>query len=146
MARDVNAGVVVKPDDTVVIRISLRDGPGYPHRPRPLAAVELECDWSKVATDYPTPGQNPARNRAWQSFSTGGSRGSRQSNQYARHGGAAAREMLIQAAPMNGRHRPLNAEPSRASSPALRAAAPPPRKSLPRLETAAGEATAQWSS
>jgi len=39
-----------------------------------------------------------ARKRVWGSFSTGGSRGIRESHQYVREGGAAAREMLIEAA------------------------------------------------
>ena len=30
-----------------------------------LVAEELECDWSKVTTEYPTPGQNLARKRVW---------------------------------------------------------------------------------
>ncbi len=38
------------------------------------------------------------RNRVWKNFSTGGSRGIRESNQYVREGGAAARMMLIAAA------------------------------------------------
>ena len=63
-----------------------------------LVAEELECDWSKVTTEYPTPGQNVARNRVWQNFSTGGSRGIRESNDYVRKGGAAARMMLVKAA------------------------------------------------
>jgi isoquinoline 1-oxidoreductase beta subunit len=63
-----------------------------------LVAEELECDWSKVTTEFPTPGQNVARNRIWKNFSTGGSRGIRESNQYVREGGATAREMLIAAA------------------------------------------------
>jgi isoquinoline 1-oxidoreductase beta subunit len=63
-----------------------------------LVAEELECDWAKVTTEYPTPGQNLARNRAWGNFSTGGSRGVRESHDYVRKGGAAARMMLVQAA------------------------------------------------
>src|ERR1019366_8625778 len=59
---------------------------------------ELECDWSKVTTEYPTPGQSVARKRAWGDFSTGGSRGIRTSHEYVRKGGATARMMLIQAA------------------------------------------------
>jgi len=38
------------------------------------------------------------RNRVWQSYSTGGSRGIRESNDYVRKGGAAAKQMLIAAA------------------------------------------------
>ena len=63
-----------------------------------LVAEELECDWAKVTTEYPTPGQNLARNRAWGNFSTGGSRGIRESQDYVRKGGATARVMLVQAA------------------------------------------------
>jgi isoquinoline 1-oxidoreductase beta subunit len=51
-----------------------------------------------VTTEYPTPGQNLARNRAWGNFSTGGSRGIRESHDYVRKGGATARMMLVQAA------------------------------------------------
>ena len=58
----------------------------------------LECDWSKVTTEYPTPGQSVARKRAWGDMATGGSRGIRESHEYVRQGGAAARTMLIQAA------------------------------------------------
>jgi isoquinoline 1-oxidoreductase beta subunit len=51
-----------------------------------------------VTYEYPTPGEHVARKRAWQSYSTGGSRGIRESHQYVREGGAAARMMLLQAA------------------------------------------------
>src|SRR5258705_6649333 len=63
-----------------------------------LVAEELECDWSKVTTEYPTPGQSVARKRAWGDFSTGGSRGIRTSQDYVRKGGASAAMMLVQAA------------------------------------------------
>ena len=63
-----------------------------------LVAEELECDWSKVTIEYPTPGQSVARKRPWGEFSTGGSRGIRKSHEYVRQGGALARMMLIQAA------------------------------------------------
>ena len=45
-----------------------------------------------------TPGQNLASKRVWRDMATGGSRGIRGSLEYVRQGGAAAREMLIQAA------------------------------------------------
>jgi isoquinoline 1-oxidoreductase subunit beta len=63
-----------------------------------LVAEELEADWSKVTTEYPTPGESVRRKRVWGDFSTGGSRGIRTSHEYVRKGGAAARIMLIQAA------------------------------------------------
>ena len=96
---EVNAWVMIKPNDTVVIRIARSEmGQGTRTGLAQLVAEELQCDWSKVTTEYPTPGQNVARNRVWQNFSTGGSRGIRESNEYVRKGGAAARMMLIQAA------------------------------------------------
>jgi isoquinoline 1-oxidoreductase beta subunit len=96
---EVNAWVVIKPDDTVVIRIARSEmGQGTLTGLAQLVAEELDCDWAKVTTEYPTPGQNLARNRVWGDFSTGGSRGIRESNEYVRKGGAAARMMLIQAA------------------------------------------------
>ncbi|MDB5411899.1 MAG: aldehyde oxidase and xanthine dehydrogenase molybdopterin binding [Rubritepida sp.] len=96
---EVNAWVVVKPDDTVVIRIARSEmGQGTLTGLAQLVAEELECDWAKVTTEYPTPGQNLARARVWGSMSTGGSRGIRESNDYVRKGGAAARMMLVQAA------------------------------------------------
>jgi len=91
--------VVIKPDDSVVVRVARSEmGQGTITGLAQLVAEELECDWSKVSTEYPTPGQNVARKRAWGSFSTGGSRGIRESHEYVREGGAAARMMLIQAA------------------------------------------------
>jgi isoquinoline 1-oxidoreductase beta subunit len=96
---EVNAWVVVRPDDTVVIRIARSEmGQGTLTGLAQLVAEELDCDWAKVTTEYPTPGQNLARNRAWGNFSTGGSRGIRESHDYVRKGGATARMMLVQAA------------------------------------------------
>ncbi|KQP19905.1 molybdopterin cofactor-binding domain-containing protein [Pseudorhodoferax sp. Leaf265] len=96
---EVNAWVVVKPDDTVVVRIARSEmGQGTLTGLAQLVADELDCDWAKVTTEYPTPGQNLARQRAWGNFSTGGSRGIRESHDYVRKGGAVARVMLVQAA------------------------------------------------
>lgn len=96
---ELNAWVVVKPDDTVVIRIArVEMGQGTLTGLAQLVAEELDCDWSRVTTEYPTPGQNVARNRVWGNFQTAGSRGIRDSQDYVRKGGAAARQMLIQAA------------------------------------------------
>ena len=96
---EINAWVVVKPNDTVVIRIARSEmGQGTLTGLAQLLAEELECDWAKVTTEYPTPGQSLARKRPWGSFGTGGSRGIRESQDYVRKGGATARMMLIQAA------------------------------------------------
>jgi isoquinoline 1-oxidoreductase beta subunit len=96
---EVQAWVVVKPDDTCVIRIARSEmGQGTRTGLAQLVAEELECDWKKVATESITPGQNLARQRVWGEMGTGGSRGIRTSHDYVRRGGAAARMMLLQAA------------------------------------------------
>jgi isoquinoline 1-oxidoreductase beta subunit len=96
---EIGVWVVIRPDDVVVVRVARSEmGQGSLTGLAQLVAEELECDWSKVTTEYPTPGQSLARKRAWGDFSTGGSRGIRESHLYVREGGAAARTMLIQAA------------------------------------------------
>lgn len=96
---EVNAWVHIAADDTVTVRIARSEmGQGTLTGLAQLVAEELECDWDNVTWEFPTPGQNLARERVWRDFSTGGSRGLRSSQQYVREGGAAARTMLIQAA------------------------------------------------
>src|SRR5258707_2546295 len=96
---EVNAWVLIRPDDTVVIRIARTEmGQGTLTGLAQLVAEELECNWTKVTTEFPSPGQNVARKRVWGDYSTGGSRGIRTSHDYVRKGGATARMMLIQAA------------------------------------------------
>ncbi len=91
--------VVVKPDDAVIVRIVRAEmGQGTITGLAQLIAEELDADWSKVSYEQPTPGESVRRKRAWGSYSTGGSRGIRESHEYVRQGGAAARLMLIQAA------------------------------------------------
>ncbi|MFM9971226.1 MAG: molybdopterin cofactor-binding domain-containing protein [Burkholderiales bacterium] len=98
-APEINAWVVIKPDDAVVIRfVRTEMGQGTLTGIAQLVAEELECDWKKVSTQVITAGQNLARKRIWGNMSTGGSQGIRQSQDYVRRGGAAARMMLLQAA------------------------------------------------
>ncbi len=96
---EINAWVVVKPDDTIVVRVAkVEMGQGTLTGLAQMVAEELDADWSKVTTEYPTPGQNVARKRVWGDFQTAGSRGIRSSEDYVRKGAAAARIMLMQAA------------------------------------------------
>ena len=98
-ADEVNLWVVIKPDDTVVIRIVRSEmGQGTRTGLAQLVAEELDCDWKKVTYESPSAGQNLARKRAWGAMATGGSRGIRDSHDYVRRGGAAARMMLLRAA------------------------------------------------
>jgi isoquinoline 1-oxidoreductase beta subunit len=49
---EINAWVVIRPDDTVVIRIARSEmGQGTLTGLAQLVAEELECDWSKVTTE-----------------------------------------------------------------------------------------------
>ena len=99
IAPEVNAWVVVQPDDKIVIRVARSEmGQGTLTGLAQMVAEELECDWANVSTEYPTPGQNLARQRVWGNFGTGGSQGIRGSQDYVRKGGAAARMVLMQAA------------------------------------------------
>ena len=96
---EVNAWVHIHHDDTVTVRIARSEmGQGTLTGLAQIVAEELECDWDKVTTEYPTPGESLKRDRIWGDFQTGGSQGLRGSQQYMREGAAAARIMLIQAA------------------------------------------------
>jgi len=96
---EINAWVVIHPDDRVVLRMARSEmGQGTRTGLAQMIAEELHCDWAKISTEYVTPGQSLARNRAWGNFQTAGSQGIRQSQDYVRRGGATARIMLVQAA------------------------------------------------
>jgi isoquinoline 1-oxidoreductase beta subunit len=78
---EVNAWVVIRPDDTVIVRIARSEmGQGTETGLAQLVAEELQCDWSKVKTEFPSAGTNLSRKRGWGDMSTGGSRGIRTSN------------------------------------------------------------------
>ena len=96
---EVNAWVHIAHDDTVTVRIARSEmGQGTLTGLAQLVAEELDCDWEKVKTEYPTPGDSLRRDRVWGAFATGGSQGVRGSHDYMRQGGAAARLMLLEAA------------------------------------------------
>src|SRR5262245_19408378 len=59
---EIGAWVVVKPDDTCVIRIACSEmGQGTLTGLAQLVAEELECDWSKVTNESITPGKKLGR-------------------------------------------------------------------------------------
>jgi len=98
-AAEVDLWVAIRPDDTCVIRIARAEmGQGTRTGLAQLVAEELECDWNKVTTEMITAQRNYARKRAWGNMIAAGSRGIRDSHDYVRRGGAAARLMLLQAA------------------------------------------------
>ncbi len=96
---EVTHWIVIQPDETVVIRIARSElGQGTFTGLAQLVAEELECDWSKVRPEYADVNEHVRRNRIFKDMSTGGSRGIRDSQEYVRQAGAAAREMLVAAA------------------------------------------------
>ena len=96
---EITAWIVIRPDDTVVLRIAYSEmGQGSLTGLAQLVAEELECDWNKITWEFPTPGTNAVRNRIWGDFETGGSYSIRGSHEHLRKAGAAARILLVQAA------------------------------------------------
>ena len=98
-APDINCWVAIARDDAVTIRVAHSEmGQGASTGLAMLVAEELECDWSKVRTEFVSEGLNLMRNRVWGDTSTGASRSIASSQDYLRRAGATAREMLIGAA------------------------------------------------
>jgi isoquinoline 1-oxidoreductase subunit beta len=96
---EVNAWLLIGSDDSVLVRIARAEmGQGAQTGLAMLVAEELECDWSKVRTEFVSPQENVRRGRVWGDMSTGASRSIASSQLYLRQAGATAREMLISAA------------------------------------------------
>jgi len=99
VAPEINAWVVIRPDDTVIIRYARSEmGQGSMTSAAQLVAEELECDWNKVRVEYADTNAQVRRKRVWGDMAAVGSRTIRQSQDYLRKAGATAREMLIAAA------------------------------------------------
>src|SRR5258707_3582121 len=98
-AAEINAWVVIRPDDIGIIRYARSEmGQGSMTSAPMLVAEELEADWSKVRIEYASANENVRRKRAWGDMAAVGSRTIRNSQEYLRKAGATAREMLIAAA------------------------------------------------
>ena len=98
-AAEINAWVVIRPDDAIIIRYARSEmGQGSMTSAPMLVAEELECDWRRVKIEYASANANVKRKRAWGDMAAVGSRTIRNSQEYLRKAGATAREMLIAAA------------------------------------------------
>lgn len=96
---EINAWVVIQPDDTVIIRTArVEMGQGTLTGLSQLVAEELDCDWSKVTAERVSSHENLARQNVWGQMLTVGSFGIRFSQDLVRRGGASAKVMLLQAA------------------------------------------------
>ena len=112
--QEVNAWLVIDPDDTVTIRVGQSEmGEGVFTAMPMLVAEELQCDWSKVRAVYAdvnrhvqstvepymvAAGAAKETDQLYQRMATGGSGAVRRSRKYLHQAGASARERLKQAA------------------------------------------------
>jgi isoquinoline 1-oxidoreductase subunit beta len=96
---EVNAWVVIEPDDTVIIRYGRAEmGQGSFTALPQVLTEELECDWAFVKPEYASANRNLKENKVYGSLATGGSRAVRETGEMVQQAGASARERLIAAA------------------------------------------------
>jgi len=96
---EINAWVVINPDDSVIIRYGRAEmGQGSFTALPQILTEELECDWAFVKPEYASANRNHRDNKVYGSLSTGGSRAVRETGQMVQQAGASARERLIAAA------------------------------------------------
>ncbi len=96
---EINAWVVIEPDDTVIIRYGRAEmGQGSFTALPQILTEELECDWAFVKPEYASANRNFRENKVYGSLSTGGSRAVRETGEVVQQAGASARERLIAAA------------------------------------------------
>src|ERR1022692_2723042 len=96
---EVNAWVVIEPDDSVTLRCPMAEmgqgtGSGLPM----LLAEELECRWDNVKVEFASVNRNIRENNVYRDMLTAGSRGIRTSWPYVQQAGASARARLVAAA------------------------------------------------
>jgi isoquinoline 1-oxidoreductase beta subunit len=98
-AGEINAWVVINPDDSVIIRYGRAEmGQGSFTALPQILTEELECDWDLVKPEYASANRNFRDNKVYGSLSTGGSRAVRETGEMVQQAGASARERLIAAA------------------------------------------------
>jgi isoquinoline 1-oxidoreductase beta subunit len=96
---EINAWVVIEPDDTVIIRYGRAEmGQGSFTALPQILTEELECDWALVKPEYASANRNLIDNKVYGSLATGGSRAVRETGEVVQQAGASARERLIAAA------------------------------------------------
>ena len=98
-ATDINSWIRITADNKVICEVAHSEmGQGSSTGLPMMLAEELECNWSDVSMEFASFQENLARNNVYGSFSTGGSRATRGSQELMRKAGATAREMLKAAA------------------------------------------------
>ena len=98
-AVDINAWIRISPNNQVTCEVARAEmGQGTSTSLPMMLAEELECNWADVRMEFASVNEHLTRNKVYVTFSTGGSRGTRGSQQVMRKAGATAREMLKAAA------------------------------------------------
>ncbi len=98
-ASEVNAWVMIQPDNTVVFRFHRAEmGQGAVTSMPLILCEELECDWSKVKVEFAEAHRNVTQNRIYGEMRSVGSQGIRTQREPLQKAGAEARERLKQAA------------------------------------------------
>src|SRR3989442_10192345 len=106
-AVEINAWVVIRPDDAIIIRYARSEmGQGSMTSAPMLVAEELECDWRRVKIEYASANASVKRKRVWGDMAAGGSRTIRHSQEEPRKAGAAPRQKVIPPAAPKGRDPP----------------------------------------
>ncbi|MEX2488447.1 MAG: xanthine dehydrogenase family protein molybdopterin-binding subunit [Pseudomonadales bacterium] len=96
---EINAWLVIDPDDTITIRVAQSEmGEGVFTSMPMLVAEELEADWRNVRAEYASVNRSIREDRVYKRMGTGGSGAVRRSREYLQKAGAEAREKLIKAA------------------------------------------------
>lgn len=96
---EINAWLVIDPDDTITIRVAQSEmGEGVFTSMPMIVAEELEADWRNVRAEYASANRSLKEDRVYQRMGTGGSGAVRRSREYLQQAGAEAREKLIKAA------------------------------------------------
>src|ERR1700692_4132164 len=73
-AAEVNAWILIEPDDSVTIRVAQSEmGEGIFTALPMIVAEELECDWTKVRAEYAEAHRNLVDGHPYQRMGTGGS-------------------------------------------------------------------------
>ena len=100
---EVTAWILVHPDDTITIRVARGgDGPG---QFSPVCRCWSPKSWpatgARCGAEYASTSEHLRRGRIFHTMATGGSRSIRDSQEYLRQAGAAARMMLTEAAALH---------------------------------------------
>jgi isoquinoline 1-oxidoreductase subunit beta len=98
-ASEMNAWVVIEPDDSIILRVARSEmGQGIYTTLPMFLAEELECDWSKVKVEYASVNRNLRESSPYGRMMTTGSASVVTGRQRLQEAGANARARLIAAA------------------------------------------------